>query len=727
MFKFLVIVFNFVLSLFPQFQEVVKGSSEKVIDERGGYVLYQEEKVVYLRHKAGTWSVEIPKADSYHTTLKNGNYLYLFNLDGIWVLREYDSSGKLVTAKTLCLNPLAVEEVVYAEGLYLFGSISNYSEELFQEKRGKRSGEDAIVLAFNENYELKDFQVFGGSLNESFLKAEATDEYFYVVGRKDPEGGGDFGNGGTVQDSIFVAKLDRKLKLVDYYILASNSEILDFTFHKDYFYLALKSSLYKFGGDLKVYGKVNFENNYFAAKMAAYNKYLVFGNGKIKIIDILDLTTRVLDSEYITSDTKVKIFPEAILLERPEENLKYDFVSLENFIVLAEYNPQIETPKTVFSIFGKAKFISEESEPFFDPQIHGVYEKTFNFKIQSDLNFTVKRKVEVPFRANVSNNGIYPSGYRLQFTGYAKLDGQNILNNQIVTKEGLHQLVLFDLSGKKTEINFYISKKQIAFTENSIFEWDFKATIKEPIFLELKLSGFEEREIQGIVIDGDTKRNLLYNPATGILSIPLDPVADVGIKQYYLEKLLYLENGKLLSLPLNKVLTANIIGLSPNFSLKQISASEYEISLEDANQVLRYLEVIATSAKEEHREIYPLGTGNINLSGLSSEDYRLEVNLLYDTGTKEKEKLTLFTGKLKGGNEKICELNILDKGQSLEKFKLSFSNQVLKLTSQDKPLYEKNNSKIYKYLIFGILGGGVSFSLVTCFQKFRRRRKKRSA
>ena len=194
-----------------------------------------------------------------------------------------------------------------------------------------------------------------------------------------------------------------------------------------------------------------------------------------------------------------------------------------------------------------------------------------------------------------------------------------------------------------------------------------------------------------------------------------------------MEKLLYLENGKLLSLPLNKVLTANIIGLSPNFSLKQISASEYEISLEDANQVLRYLEVIATSAKEEHREIYPLGTGNINLSGLSSEDYRLEVNLLYDTGTKEKEKLTLFTGKLKGGNEKICELNILDKGQSLEKFKLSFSNQVLKLTSQDKLLYEKNNSKIYKYLIFGILGGGVSFSLVTCFQKFRRRRKKRSA
>ena len=35
-------------------------------------------------------------------------------------------------------------------------------------KKGKRSGEDAIVLAFNENYELKDFQVFGGSLNESF-------------------------------------------------------------------------------------------------------------------------------------------------------------------------------------------------------------------------------------------------------------------------------------------------------------------------------------------------------------------------------------------------------------------------------------------------------------------------------------------------------------------------------------------------------------------------------
>lgn len=727
MFKLLFVFINLFMNIYSPYQEVVKGVTEKVIDERNGYVLYQEGDAVFLRHKAGTWSAELPKADLYQATIKDGNYLYLFSLDGSWELREYDFSGKLVTTKTLCLNPLNVEDVIYVKGLYLFGSINNYSDATFIEKRGERNGEDAIVLYYNENYELEDFQIYGGSLNECFLKVVEVQDSFFVVGRKDPEGGGDFGNGGLLQDSIFIAKLNKNLKLTDYYILASNSEVLDFIYHKDYLYLALRDRLYKFGIDLKISGKKNLEEDFLDAKMAVYNKYLFFGNGKIKIIDILDLTTKVLNSEYITSDTKINIFPDGIYLISPQENLSYDLVSLENFIILSEYNPEIETPKNVYSIFGKAELISEISEPFFDSQIHGVYEKSYDFKTPYDLNFTVKRNVTVPFRANVSNNGIYPNGYRLQFTGYAKLDGQNILNNHIVTKEGLHQLVLFDFTGNKTEINFYISKRQLNFTESSVAVWDFEAIVNEPIFLELMLMGLEDREIKGIIVNGEEKRNLLYTPTTGILTIPLGAENEVGIKHYYLERLLYLENGKLLSLPLNKFLTANILGTRPNFSLEQISAFEYEIALKDDYQVLRYLEVIVTNDKEEHRDIYPLGTGNINLPDLSFGAYRLEINLLYDPGNKQKEKLPLFVGKLNGGSEKLGEINILNKGQSLERFKLSFTNQVTELTSQDKLLYQKNTPQKVRNLLYGILGGGVSFSTISLFQLFKSRRTKRSA
>ena len=91
------------------------------------------------------------------------------------------------------------------------------------------------------------------------------------------------------------------------------------------------------------------------------------------------------------------------------------------------------------------------------------YLKEFRFRSASEIFFSVFRKVEVPLRANVSEGGIYPCGYRLQFTGHGELDGKTVLNNHVLDREGSRRLILTDNSGKKTEINFTVSKAQTEF------------------------------------------------------------------------------------------------------------------------------------------------------------------------------------------------------------------------------------------------------------------------
>jgi hypothetical protein len=150
MFKFFILFFGLILNknINLNYVEVVKVAEDKVLDERGGYVLFQNEGF-FLRHKASSWLVEIPKAEKYFIAMKDGNFLYLYYTSEGLEAKEYNSLGKLVMSKVILKNPLSLHEIIYNKGLYLFGNISIYQEEFFKAERGDREGEDAIVLHFN--------------------------------------------------------------------------------------------------------------------------------------------------------------------------------------------------------------------------------------------------------------------------------------------------------------------------------------------------------------------------------------------------------------------------------------------------------------------------------------------------------------------------------------------------------------------------------------------------
>ncbi|MDD4000394.1 MAG: hypothetical protein PHX62_05845, partial [Bacilli bacterium] len=634
MFKFLVLLTGLLLNN-NHYQEVSEILDNEVLDERGAYLLTQAEDELLLSHRAASWVVSLPVAETYFSVLKADNYLYIYlTANGVY-LNEYDAKGKELVSKELIKNTLEIEDVLYDEGLYLFGSIIDYQLEFLEAKKEGKAKADAIVLEFDSNYELQDFEIYGGVLDESFLKAVNYEEGFIVVGCKDPETGGDFGNGGRSNNNLFLARLDNDLALVDKVILTPNSKVLDLCYYKDFFYLATSNSLYKFSGNLQIINKKKFEEDFLVALIRDDNKYLFLNNNSIEVINILNFSSTSLSSALLSGALEIKVFPKALVVRTSLDSFKYDLISLTDFIDHQLYTPEVKTSRRAFGIFGEAELLEELSSPGFNPQIHGLYKIEYCFQTSEGIKFSVFKDKYVEMRVNVSNNNIYPLGYRLIFSGQAELDGKSVLNNQPLTEVGQHRLILTDYSNQKTEIIFYISRIQLSFQETADLEWDLEVVESEEFFLELRVDGFEGRQLKGIIIDGFQNNNLIFNQTKASLSIPLKAPNIVGIKYYYLEKLIYLEAGVELSHPINQIIKVNVLGNPLNLEITQVSELEYEIYLEDLNQTARYLEVIVFNNQEEYCVIYPLGTQNLIFEGLKADDYQVKINLIYDSGNRK--------------------------------------------------------------------------------------------
>lgn len=703
------------------YQEITAEVKETVRDERGGYLMVEEEDRFFLKKDDSSWRVELPKAEEWLAVLKEGNYLYLHASDAGWQAEEYNPQGKPVHSGTLIAEPLTLNCALYSEGLILVGGISAYRGEPFISGRGDRNGEDAIVLRFGADYQLEDFRIFGGYRDESFYRIIPGEDCFFAVGRKDPESGGDFGNGGKTADALFVAKLTADLELSDYLILGCDGDPLAFAFYKDFLYLALPDRLYKFDGELNIVLKRKFSKDYHAALMAAFNKCVFFGDGEILLVDILDFQTEPITSGCLSSDSEISIFSHSAYVGK----LKYDLACLEDFLVFPEYRPEIPAKRSVWTLFGEAEYLEDAAEPSFDPQVHGEYLFEFRFKSPSDILFSVSRRISVPLRCNVSPGGIYPVGYRLQFSGYGELDGRGVLNNHVLDKEGSHRLVLWDNAHQATEIEFTVAAAQIFFSENPEVSWDCEAQAGEPFFLEIGLSGVGKRVLKAVVVNGEEVTNLLYNPETGILTVPLE-TDGVGVKHFHLEKLLYLEDGLLLNVPLSRLVNVNALSPSPSVAISQVSGLEYEAEV-SSGEALRLLEVVASRGGEEFRKVFPLGTGNLNFE-LPSGTYDFEINLLYDPGNKKLETLPLFTGVLKrNGGLKIGEVNIIRKTGSLEKFRIALSAEVALLSAQGKTLYSRSKAQPWRHVLLGCLAGAASFGGTILLVKRKKRKRIASA
>ena len=99
------------------------------------------------------------------------------------------------------------------------------------------------------------------------------------------------------------------------------------------------------------------------------------------------------------------------------------------------------------------------------------------------------------------NGGVYPLNYKLLFKGKAYLDGNEILNNYALQEEKEVKLDLVGANGQVTTFQFFVSHKQIMFTEDMHRIADFEVIAGEEYKLIYEIKGVDE--IEKMVINGE--------------------------------------------------------------------------------------------------------------------------------------------------------------------------------------------------------------------------------
>jgi hypothetical protein len=688
------------------YQEIIceDESGLEILEEIGYYRLYRQEKKYFLTNRNQAWTVEVPLGEAYYTLLKDNSLLYLYQNGGYWFVREYGSDGKLHREKQILANKFTLRAAVYHQALYLAGYISEYQDASLLALREEKQlqGKDGLLLRLDDNYDSEIIRVYGGMLDEIFLELTATADCLYLAGIKDPLTGGDFGNGGRTDDCFFVAKLDFALHLLQYQVLSVSGTALDLVFYEDFLYLATDKSLYKFSADLEIVRKKIFAENYYYGCLAAFNRFLLFSEEAIACVNIFNFTETEIAAPVL-EEAVIKGFDRSLYLIKPEGRYYYDLACLENFIILNPYHPEVETDRTVVTIFGTAEFVEETTAPVFNPLLHGVYERVFQFRTPDNRPFSVVREQEVELRVNVCENMVYPLGYELQFTGQAFLNGQPVFNHYPLTKSGPQTLELYDLANQKTTINFEVSKEQIRFQEPSVRSWDLTVQAGQSFPLDFRFvtSGLDSAAVS---INGE-ERDLAISEEHLTLELTAPDVP--GIHYYYLRELRYSQADSHYTVPLHRVLIVNVLQAPPEFSVFQEKPLSFRISLTDPGRTSRYFELVLSNSNTESSRRFYFTDCNLYLEELDKEQiYQWSLYLIYDLGDGELRKAELFHGTAKG-HSLLGELNILQKGEGLEVFRIGFRDAALKkVYAGEDLLYAEQDTPVLPKLFYG-LGGSL--------------------
>ncbi|NLD26843.1 MAG: hypothetical protein GX661_05730, partial [Acholeplasmataceae bacterium] len=355
MLKLFLLLGSLFLSNRIDYQEIIQQdeSGLEILEEVGNYRLYKQQGKIYLSACHQSWIVEAGSCEAYYVLLKGSSLIYLYQHQGYWFIKEYDLNGNLKAEKQILDNQFELSAALYQDYLYLAGSINKYQNPGLQDLRDQKKlqGRDGILLCLDENYDLVDFKVYGGGLDEAFLAMTASEQYLYLAGSKDPLTGGDFGNGGRIDDCLFICKVDFDLNLIEYYVLSVPGSILEFCFYEDYLYLATNHNLYKFSSALETVQKKTYSDTYKFGCLAAFNRLLLFSETTINCINIFNFTATEFASPFLEEAT-IKAFERCLYLIKPDGRYYYDLACLENFIVLEYYYPEIETEKKVMTLFG---------------------------------------------------------------------------------------------------------------------------------------------------------------------------------------------------------------------------------------------------------------------------------------------------------------------------------------------------------------------------------------
>lgn len=686
-------------------------SQKEIIEEVEDYsIIYNNG--FYLENSTGL-SYKLENVSDPKLYIKDNKVYVIYTKESKLSVIEFNGN-KLIKEEIVIFDNKVIPDFEFIESdgmIYIAATVMEYSDKNLIELRDKKglNQKDCLLLKYDLEFNLIDFNIYGGKYDEKFIDIICTNNDLYLVASKMGLSGGDFGNGGNTKEVYVICRIDKNLDLINYLTFKESLRFSKIIFYNEYLYISFNKCLYKYNYDLTSIYKYNYPQMIKFTLFSTNNEILIIGEKTSYLLNLDDLNIKYQFELNLNYNYFIKELENKIYLYHADKSYYLDIYNLEDLIFRETYKSSDEDEIIVKSLFGQVKIEEKNSDIVFNGQVFGQYQISYKLVTSGKLNFIIEATKTVEMEANVEEGGIYPTGYQLLFTGVAKLNGVNIINNYPIMNEGNYKLELQSANGEVEVINFLVDRNQYIFQDNKLKQWDFEKYKNSVYYLDFYLNNINDYEIKGVLIN-----NLLYdefqiNDENNLLKLKMKSPGRNGIYNYYVESIIYYDKEYEREYKIKKDYTLNVLKDAPIISLNNNDNQlGVEIDCIDNDQTFRYFEVIISNNTNEIVKKYPISDSFITLENLKEDiNYNVIISLVYNLGnnTKNAEEIANFKIIAKESVVNLGNIEINRRSDKLESFSLKVDednkDSIFQLSSGLVTIYIRENSN-YNMLIFSI-------------------------
>lgn len=696
------------------FEVLTVPSSEEVIDQVNDYKIILQEDDYYLKVDDEYHLIEgaNPKIES----KDNKIYLSYIKNEKLYLsIIEDDKSLKLDKSISLFDNTILHEYEIKVDNnfIYLIFNINSFTDERFKEIKINKPYLDmecGVVAKINLQGEVVAINIFGGSKNDN-ITSVVVEKNILIVGTRDKQSGGDFGNAGTKKSSTFIALINSDLELVEYRIIDKKFDIFNVTICKDY-YVQLDSEVYIYDNNLTF--KKRYQCSSDKIIISSNQVIYSFTNNQIMKIDVQNNLYSIVEVEN-TNVEEIKFMNDSYFVIMNDSYKYLNILDFENVKYENIYDANKEYFFDAYDLFGKIT-PTVECKIHFDSMISGKYTYDIVYDLAEFGKINKTATLKVLDEINICEGRIYPAGYRILFKGIARLDGEIIANNYLLKNPGNYTLSIENVNGEVKNIKFTVSENQMNFTER-LNKFDDAYFVDEEIIYSFALNIPNEAEIESIIVDGENFNDFTINKEEAFRldlafnNLPIgNYIKEVDGFYYSLNEMTYFY-------PLNEIICFSLYGkeLDVKFiaierdSLDDELVAEYVIS--DYDRIIRNLMCEVFSGDDTMTKKLPLGSlkiSEMNLSNITKISFYLTCD---NKGDDEYVKLCDVEFSKTQSQDVLGEIvvNENENGKIILKIIMNknVSNEIDKFYVNDVLKYNelttvKNTSIIFSIVVFTV-------------------------
>lgn len=567
--------------------------------------------------------------------------------------------------------------------------------------------DNAVIHLMDQAGVIKQTKIFGGYENEGFLKVEEQAGDILIWGWKEYQTGGDLGNGGNRPTNHFLLKVDAAFQKQNIAVF-SEYEILTFGFFDQQVICCTNERLYLLNSDLNTAKSFKFPSQSHFATLTPHNLCIVMLYEKMIIYDVV-FFSKLYECFFNSDFTRVTYGLDEIFLHKNEITKLniYDFRFFQSPIAYSYLEKQ-----TVYDLMGPVLCPVKEITPYFEPQIHGIYQVHYlvdTMEITADLQMEAK--------CNVSEGMIYPCGYYLDFSGVAYLNNQLIAKNHRL-EEGMYHLTISDCVGNTETIQFSVDQKQFYFQESEYLAYDKAVEINQSVFLHVPQS--DSYQLAAVLVNGEWEEPVLNDagyqiekkfPSTGLHTVLLEALKvnivnhEVIIPCYHFYQIMVLAPGYQVA--------TTITEKSSSFKIK--------MTIADPHYTLRGFITRISGFNGISETIHPLGDKKWTFTGLERNHLQqVEVLMLSEMGDKTRQYspvVTLTLQPLKAVYY-FGDMRIVRSSQFLEEVEIDvFKKDIISMTDHQGLFYRREKEPLAIWIGSGIVFGGTGAFIITMIKK----------